>query len=403
MKSLRQIQKFLIICAGYDSEIAEKCTSSEITKITTLGTLVVIPAILGFFSAFIAVWLTSHNVFISLMGGMVWSAIIFFVDRAIVSYGRSKKIDLIFFGRLCMAIVIAFTISMFLEIAIFYDAIREQQQVELIEMHDQTNTKFNSQIILLQSKLSKAKERLDEKEDDFLNELDGSGGTHKRGAGPVYQEKKDAYEKEQALYNEEKGRVAGAIERLEALIEEEVSLIDSTYAEGILGSLRALFSIEDPIVKWATWLIRLLLLFIELIPILIKITPTGDIGVYHKIVDMNDRNQISIQELTNKDYLAVLEEEAKFRYKVRLLEIYREQSGALLFSGEENLKLFNNKIMDYTKMRISLSKRIHDLVKDPVESQILLDQLNSLFDDLIDTVETLAQRSKGFHISNMPG
>ena len=50
------------------------------------------------------------------------------------------------------------------------------------------------------------------------------------------------------------------------------------------------------IVVWAT---RIFFLLIELIPILMKITPTGYNGVYHEIIDQNDRELLDLLKFSS--------------------------------------------------------------------------------------------------------
>lgn len=401
MVNLTKFELFLIWCAGHDATTLRQCTRSEVTKICIMGSLVLIPTLLGFLSVGCAAYLTSKSILAALSGGTVWATIIFIMERAIVGYGRGKKINLVFVGRALLAATSAFGISMFLEIAIFWDAIREQQLLERVEMNDGIKDKYDDQTASLQIELADAKERLDAKEQAYLIEMDGTGGSHKRGCGSICQEKRAAYQKDSIAFNELRDTIAAKIAQIETAKRDELSRANGAYAEGILGSLRALFAIEDPIVKYAAWILRILLLLLELTPIFIKVSPTGDIELYFSIKDSNDENRLAIQKRTNKDQLNVLESEAKLHFQLRLMELHAEEVKSILQAQTANTKVLMQQLVLFAKMHRETAKQIVATVPNAAEQQVLLQQLQAMYDSLIATVHSLTQQSNGFYISRM--
>ena len=89
MKSL--LYRFLILCAGSDEDILEKCPRSERIKHAGFGALVLVPATLGFFSMTYALSTFVPSPFLYVPAGLLWALIVFIFDRFIVSSFRKKQ------------------------------------------------------------------------------------------------------------------------------------------------------------------------------------------------------------------------------------------------------------------------------------------------------------------------
>jgi hypothetical protein len=90
------MEKMLIWLSGADPQILEQCSrlpKSERIKFAGFGTLVLIPGILAFVSMAYAVSTVSHNPFLFIAAGVVWSFIVLVIDRFLVSnfYKSSLK------------------------------------------------------------------------------------------------------------------------------------------------------------------------------------------------------------------------------------------------------------------------------------------------------------------------
>jgi len=105
--------------AGADPQILAKCIrlpKSERIKFAGLGTLVLIPAILAFFSGAYALSTLSNNPSIFVAGGLVWFFIVLSFDRFLVSttHKSSLKTAKNYRGLVCryfLAIVVGIAIS----------------------------------------------------------------------------------------------------------------------------------------------------------------------------------------------------------------------------------------------------------------------------------------------------
>jgi hypothetical protein len=109
--------QFFIWCAGSDTDILNKCPQFEKTKHAGYGILVCIPAVLAFFSMSYAISTLTTIAFWVIFAGVIWSLIIFSVDRFMVSTfkkSESVKKDLTsrsFFLRLFLASILGVALS----------------------------------------------------------------------------------------------------------------------------------------------------------------------------------------------------------------------------------------------------------------------------------------------------
>ncbi len=111
---------FFIWCAGSDKNALAKCDDSIRVKHIGVGTLVLIPAVLGFISmsyALSTIDKISGSPFFYISGGFIWGLIVFAFDRFIVSTHRKQQrnVDefknITFYLRLCFAVILGVVVS----------------------------------------------------------------------------------------------------------------------------------------------------------------------------------------------------------------------------------------------------------------------------------------------------
>ena len=114
------ISDFFIWCAGSDKNILSKCELSDRIKHIGLGTLVLIPAVLGTISmsyALSTIHLLNPYPLAYISGGFVWGLIVFAFDRFIVSTHKKSPKDgdefknFSFYARFVFAIFVGIAIS----------------------------------------------------------------------------------------------------------------------------------------------------------------------------------------------------------------------------------------------------------------------------------------------------
>ena len=109
------VSRFLWFCAGADSKILTRCPNSDRVKYQGLGGIVLATGVLAFASGSYALYTVFSpkdetalsqaihlpTVALSLLGGLIWSLVIFNIDRFIVSStGKGDGTDAMTFAKL---------------------------------------------------------------------------------------------------------------------------------------------------------------------------------------------------------------------------------------------------------------------------------------------------------------
>jgi membrane associated rhomboid family serine protease len=318
---LNWLTRALYFSAGADVQLLRYCPNYDRVKLQGIGGTVIATAMLAFISgsyAFYTVFgpnspgrddpLSLSWFTVAILVGFVWAAVIYNLDRFIVATtGHGDGTDRItgreFFQalpRLLMACLIGFVISKPLEIRIMkseIDTRLEQQQADLTkEYMDRAAKSRDGQIELI----SRAKQELttlrDKKSQQiealrqewnradqaFRQEFEGSGGTGKKGVGPAAAEKKVLLEQRKKDFEDGQLRLQPEINELEARIKEkdlETDKAQKEYKEAEpkakrqgeqLNGLIKRIQIAHEISPTASWLLTLMLIFIEVAPLIFK-------------------------------------------------------------------------------------------------------------------------------------
>jgi hypothetical protein len=304
--------RFLWWCAGADPQILKFSSYADHVKYAGIGGVVLATSVLAFLSMGFAMHIIfDGNIWVTIPVAIVWSIIIFNLDRFIVSStgkgdGKETMGFFEFFNaapRIAMAIMIGLAISAPLETYIFQteiqrelnDVIRKSIQMKI----GQIETKYSILIAekdSLRAEKKRKLESLEEKRADYENEIVEELKKVKCG------EKCEALKKEQKkfeenIYNPATNEFHIAENEWKELLEKkksEQNQMDSiTMAEkvGFLDQILALeklseekvITIVDPISKkqkteivmpsafWAVWIVRLLFMMLEVAPVLLKL------------------------------------------------------------------------------------------------------------------------------------
>lgn len=249
---------------------------------TSLGVMVFITGAFAFLSSTFAINTAFDNVPLAILVGSFWGLMIIWFDRAIVS-ARDKRAVLI---RLPIALAIGFSVSIPLEIKLLQDRLdkylTQQSQVENKEVIDRRN------LLLDESRKSRAELEQDVKK--YRNEVNRwsdameaevvgrvkEGRTGKSGEGPAYREANRNKELNERLLND----TLAQLRELEIRGREEREIIDKDYQQGVVKqtygflsryeALEGLKSESTAALK-LSWLLRLLFIFVELFPALLKL------------------------------------------------------------------------------------------------------------------------------------
>ncbi|OUW77162.1 MAG: hypothetical protein CBD72_02150 [Flavobacteriaceae bacterium TMED212] len=356
------MSRFLIFCSGASLELLEKCPRFENTKYVCIGLTVFFTAVLATISSFFAFSLIFDQTSIIVFFSLLWGAIIFNLDRYIVSTMRhsdSRFEEIIKVApRLIIAFLIAVIISKPLEIQIFKNEIQSYLMVQSTQKIADVDLKYSSRFNELDEKKSlidsqyNALLMLREKYyEDYKCECDGTCGTQKIGRGIECLSKKDKYEqfiKELSLEKVRRDSSLVNIAKLEhglkIKIKHESGVLEASSSSGLIDKIRALNKID----KFSSMFIILIFVMIETAPIFTKLLSSK--GPYDNLI-------LELESAFETNYLKALDNFDHERQKNKKL---KEMSSRLeLKSKESEIKnITKQEARDrYDKIRAELEKK----------------------------------------------
>lgn len=291
------LNQFFILCSGADKNILEGCSEGERTKYAGIGATVFFTAVMAFIASAYALFTVFDSVYPALLFGLVWSLLIFNLDRFIVSTIRKRDS----FGseflqaspRIILAIIIAIVISKPLEIKIFEKEIntvllKEKNAMALENKKEVANyfksdlEKNKAEIAGLKSDISTKEKEVNSYYETYIAEAEGTAGTKKLGKGPVFKEKiakhnlakqeLDSLQKNNLAKISEKELQSSVIQAdLDKKLIETQPIIDGF--DGLMARINAL----NKLPSIPSLFIMLLFLAIETSPIIAKLlSPKGE-------------------------------------------------------------------------------------------------------------------------------
>jgi len=327
---MEKLKHFFWLCSGVHIPMLKKC-DVESSKYAGIGATIFFTGIFAALAASYALYTVFDNAWIASLSGLVWGLMIFNLDRYIVSSMRKERNSLrevkTALPRIVLAVLISIVIAKPLEMKIFDKEI----QSELIIMEQQTYTaqeseikmrfqadqqKLRDEIALLKNEIEVKTAKRDELDRLAQEEADGTGGTRKRNAGPIYKIKKADAERVNLELQELVNKNNLLIQQKQAVL----STFDSTITLGI-GSLarqkldgpasrmEALSRItaKSDAILWAHWFIVLLFIAVETAPVFVKLI-SGQ-GPYDQLLKTEEHGF----EVKRVEDMAVLNAEVKKR------------------------------------------------------------------------------------------
>jgi len=291
------LKQFFILCSGADKNLLDSCSEGEQTKYVGIGATVFFTAVMAFIASAYALFTVFDNVYPAVIFGLVWSLLIFNLDRFIVSTIRKRdKIGselLQATPRIILAVIIAIVISKPLEIKIFEKEINtvllKEKNAMALNNKKQVAAYFKSdleknkaEIDSLKAAISKKEKEVNSYYETYIAEAEGTAGTKKLGKGPVFKEKigkhdlasaeLDTLRKNNLVAIAEKERKTKILQTdLDKKISETQPIIDGF--DGLMARINAL----DKLPWLPSFFIMLLFLAIETSPIIAKLlSPKGE-------------------------------------------------------------------------------------------------------------------------------
>lgn len=345
---LNSIQKLLIWSAGADQEIlSQESCRTERYKYESIGTTVILTAIMAFCSGGYALFTVFGSLTISISLGFIWGSIIFNLDRFfILTASQNKSSSKLQFWvgaatRLSIAILLGFIVAKPLELRLFESEInqkisqqrREREREESRKDQDTPDVKrinkINEEIDNLTREKNQASDALQKARIDAIEEIKGKGVTGKPGVGTIAKERQKNVETIEKSVTFLDSRIQDLLKEKNNLIKQQSILSVKTpqkkeWQEGSLldriSALEAL-SKDDPAIAITNKLITLLLIIIEIAPVLVKILSKE--GLYEKLLEKEtiDRmNQENLGKMAEKE-LSKMKELKNFQLNIEALMI----------------------------------------------------------------------------------
>jgi hypothetical protein len=284
---------------------------TEASKYAGIGATVFFTGIFAAIACSYALYTVFENLALSISFGIVWGLMIFNLDRYIVSsmrkQGSFRKEIYMAIPRLVLAILISIVIVKPLELKVFEKEINsELELMEKVSFSEKAQTvkgrhleekeQLNKEIALLKNEIEAKTNSRDELRKLAQQEADGTGGSLRRNAGPIYQLKKadaDTVEtelKELVLQNnlliqEKQNR----LKRIDEETDMEIQALERIGMAGPAARMDALSNLtkKSNAILLANWFIVLLFIAVETAPVLVKIMSPR--GPYDDVLAVEER------------------------------------------------------------------------------------------------------------------
>ncbi len=347
------MNSFLYYCAGSDRQLLKRCSRGERLRHSAVGTFVVLTGILAFVSGGYALsTIFEDSLHIAIGVAALWGFVIFSLDRFIVMAMAETSIwrRLVHaLPRLVLAMFIALVVARPLELRIFEEEIeakiRSQKDAEIDSVGAQFDAQqaeadrrlhekieklegsqavrdVNDRLAKLNADVSDCRNREQEALQSYHAEMDGSGGTRRRGIGPIAQRKEKTYQElvrqcsalaaqrqleidrrvnQQKAHKKTEGEWRAAAQeeaaRMKSRRDERLAQLED-YPDSFLQRHSALVLLQrsDEGVNSAVILITLLFVLIECSPIFSKLLTSP--GHYEKLLlSRKEDEKIALQRL----------------------------------------------------------------------------------------------------------
>lgn len=357
--------RLLFFSAGVHTALIRKCPRIEWIKYAGIGASVLFTALLAFLSSLFAFSLVTDYVAIAIFMALIWSAMIFNLDRFLVATIALNKRGMRRYGpyipRFVLAFFIALVISRPIELKLFESEIDQHlafQKNALIEstlapLQKQVQER-DTRIAILEKRLSDAFERKEAYYEDYKCECDGTCGTGIRGRGSECARKEakylaflDEYELLRMDMQERTEALRTEQQTLLARMDEERMAVNESFSTGLLARLDALSRISS----LSSLAILGLFLLIEIGPLLTKMLAGG--GPYenllieelarHKTSHKSTMHSLNQELLTQKK---ITDLDADYRVKLKKEDIKEQTKRRVLDRHQQNRNTLGHKLTD---------------------------------------------------------
>lgn len=291
---MNRLKEFFWQCAGANKSILNNCPS-ESSKYVGIGATIFFTGTFAALAGGYALFTIFDSYWIAALFGIVWGLMIFNLDRFIVSSmrknGEPRQEWLSAIPRIVLAIIISIVIAKPLELKIFEKEVEAEislmiqedlatQEQTVKQRFNDTRTRLNGEILALKKEIDDKANKRDELRKIAQEEADGTGGSKRRNAGPIYKIKKadaDRIEEELKTLVATNGAQIAEKEHMLAQIEMQegsaLNELKESQLTGLASRIEALDRLTDKsgAIRAAHWFIMLLFLAVETAPVFVKL------------------------------------------------------------------------------------------------------------------------------------
>lgn len=277
-------------------------------------------------------WTTiTTNLFLSVLLGLFMGFIILTIDRALIKgmnkFNKNKVAPLLLRSVLAItlgtfmaqpAILFMFDKEIKLQASLDNEVRKRAKQQELDSLFNPQKQALNAERAQLQNQLTGKYNEVANSRQQFLAEIDGTGGTGKVGIQNIARAKKAEYEKLDSEYNQISASLQPRIVAIDSnltAINNQEKKENETFAgllnNGFLTRIEALNNLvkKNTALQWRYILIVVILMLIELMPVLSKtLLPAGTYDekvkltedMEKEIAESNQLKEKQLKELYNR-------------------------------------------------------------------------------------------------------
>jgi hypothetical protein len=306
-------------------------------------------------------WSTiTSNLLLSVLLGLFMGFIILTIDRALIKgmnkFNKNKIAPLLLRSVLAItlgtfmaqpAILFMFDKEIKLQASLDNELRKRAKQQEMDSLFNPQKQKLNNEKTVLQNQLTEKYNEVSSARQQFLAEIDGTGGTGRVGIQNIARAKKAEYEKLDSQYNTINATLRPRIVTIDSnllsidkQVKKENEVFEGLLNNGFLTRIEALNNLvkKNAALQWRYILIVVILMLIELMPVLSKtLLPAGTYDekvkltedMEKEIAEGNQLKEKQLKELYNrlaqendttfiKHFFASSEAERNERMKSRL-------------------------------------------------------------------------------------
>lgn len=280
---MNPVMRFLLFLSKTDRDVITYCTDMAVKTQMAYGVFVLLTGAFAFLSCLYAVNLTFKSFYVAVPVALLYSVVIIFIDREIVS--ATKKVATL--PRIALAIVIGLVISVPLEMRLFQNRINQEldrlnkdENREAREQMERERQAFQGRITALEDEIKTYRQNIFQAGQDIQQEITGevrnSRGTGIPGEGRAFRAAQEQLKLNEGLLEKAKTE-SDTLKQSEQQVEQRIRETYRTKAvdkvEDLLANYEALETVKakSPAAQKMSLGLMLLIIMIEVIPALMKL------------------------------------------------------------------------------------------------------------------------------------